>query len=396
MHLYPFYHRHAPKHPVLDMQESKYTITVDEMKRLYDVDLNFDGVPFVLGHDEEIKQAIIDYFMFREIGFESIGIFQHHFNAKLRRIMPVFNKLYELDEAMGDYAKWFENADYTVTQDTVDTGDETFTRSEDGSEEETGKDTGTTGTVTHSEGVQDTEKDRLIEATDTTTSVTDASANTKKTMSGSDTATIDGSSSESGNTGKTDSNTRVIDTGTTENERLFKVMSNLPQDMVRRNDIEANLWASAAAKEDNTTTGTVDSTITDNGSSNITHGKKVDTDQSKTMSYGNVTDNEAESHSETHDLTRIHNETKDTGKVTSSADATQNLNSVLDLVRNTSMTHGLNDERNTQVIGNLQRRVKGNIGRKYIIELVPLFREAILNIPQMIINEMEPLFMGVW
>lgn len=42
-----------------------------------------------------LNQKIIDHFYFREIGFETVGLFNNRLKARMNEIMPYFNKLYE-------------------------------------------------------------------------------------------------------------------------------------------------------------------------------------------------------------------------------------------------------------------------------------------------------------
>ena len=91
---------------------SKYTMTIKDIVKDYsadieqtDIDSKLDvarGLIFDFNYpviDEETKRrieiAILKHYYFREIAFESIGIFKIKLNDRLNLIMPRYNSLYE-------------------------------------------------------------------------------------------------------------------------------------------------------------------------------------------------------------------------------------------------------------------------------------------------------------
>lgn len=46
-------------------------------------------------HRGELEKKIIEHYYFRQIGFETVGRFIFYLNARLREIMPRYNKLYK-------------------------------------------------------------------------------------------------------------------------------------------------------------------------------------------------------------------------------------------------------------------------------------------------------------
>ncbi len=381
---------------MLDTDKSKYTITVQEMEEEYGVKLNFDNIVFYKGREDEIKQAIRDYFYFREIGYDTIGRFNFRFNERLRRLMPVFNKLYALDDAMGEYANWFENANYKVTQDNTETFGENYTRAEDATEAQTGKDVGASKETSTSQTDMDKTEDSTAHGETGNDSTSNTTGTNKVTNSGTDTSTISGLVEEGGTTSNTGTSTRDSTTDSTTTDQKFKVLSSLPQDMVKTSDIQDNIWASAAAKEYNTLRGNVTANETGSTTGSIEHGKTVDTDSTTTAQYGKIIDGENSSYNVGHSGGTSDANSKVDTTGTSKTDAEENLTTQLDLVRDTDFKRNLTDAKNNNTVGNLQKLVRGNIGHKYIVELVPMMRAAILNIPSMIIAELESLFFGLW
>ena len=46
------------------------------------------------------EQKILDHYMYREIGMETVGLWLHHFRSRIREIMPYYVQMYEFE------AKW--------------------------------------------------------------------------------------------------------------------------------------------------------------------------------------------------------------------------------------------------------------------------------------------------
>lgn len=58
--------------------------------------LSLDAYPiFQDAYREVLNQKIIDHFYFREIGFETVALFNNRLAARMNEVMPYFNKLYE-------------------------------------------------------------------------------------------------------------------------------------------------------------------------------------------------------------------------------------------------------------------------------------------------------------
>lgn len=75
---------------------------------------NFSFPIFESGYAVGLENKIIDHFYFREIGYETFGLWQNRLHMKLNEIMPYYNKLYKSEELEYDP---LGNLDYTVIHD---------------------------------------------------------------------------------------------------------------------------------------------------------------------------------------------------------------------------------------------------------------------------------------
>ena len=77
---------------------SKYTLELRKIHETYKV-FNFEYDFYV--NSEAIKtkfeEKFIDEYYFNEIGFETVGRFQHRLKTKLNKIMPYYKQLYETE-----------------------------------------------------------------------------------------------------------------------------------------------------------------------------------------------------------------------------------------------------------------------------------------------------------
>jgi hypothetical protein len=84
--------------------------------------IGFEYFPiFEEGYRPILQGKIFDRFQNREIGSESIEMFQLHLRRKLAEVMPYFNKLYETEKLDYDALSTMD----ITTQGTVDTEEET-------------------------------------------------------------------------------------------------------------------------------------------------------------------------------------------------------------------------------------------------------------------------------
>lgn len=96
---------------------STFTIKLKDVLEYTDQDIGLDTYPIF---DENYRQAlndkIIDHYWNREIGQETIGMFQLAMRRKMNEIMPYYNQLYESELIKFDPISTFKN-DSTSEQD---------------------------------------------------------------------------------------------------------------------------------------------------------------------------------------------------------------------------------------------------------------------------------------
>lgn len=74
---------------------SKYTTELRWIvENGYDLQLNEYPI-FDENYREELNQKIINHYYFREIGFETVGLFRFYLKQTMNEIMPYYNQLYE-------------------------------------------------------------------------------------------------------------------------------------------------------------------------------------------------------------------------------------------------------------------------------------------------------------
>ena len=70
-----------------------YTIIKNPNFKLFDFNYSF----YDEQHKEEFEEKFINYYMFNEIGFETVKRFKHYLKEKLNRIAPYYEQLYKTE-----------------------------------------------------------------------------------------------------------------------------------------------------------------------------------------------------------------------------------------------------------------------------------------------------------
>ena len=70
-----------------------YTLLKNPNFKLFDFNYSF----YDEQHKEEFEEKFINYYMFNEIGFESVKRFKHYLKEKLNRIAPYYEQLYKTE-----------------------------------------------------------------------------------------------------------------------------------------------------------------------------------------------------------------------------------------------------------------------------------------------------------
>lgn len=64
---------------------------------------NFKFPIYDESHRDELEEKIVNHYLFREIGLETVALWQYFMCTKLNEIMPYYNKLYETSSHEYDY-----------------------------------------------------------------------------------------------------------------------------------------------------------------------------------------------------------------------------------------------------------------------------------------------------
>jgi hypothetical protein len=97
----------------------KYTITLGEIIE-NNIDIfDFDYPIFREEYRKTFEQHFIDFFLFDEIGFETVARFKHRLKIKLNLIMPYWNKIFLADELEQRILDNYDVTEvYTITTET--------------------------------------------------------------------------------------------------------------------------------------------------------------------------------------------------------------------------------------------------------------------------------------
>lgn len=122
---------------LIDEKMSTYPLYVSTSKQEY-------GIPNIIPTREELNKKILDYYKYREIGFETVGRFLDELEISLNEIMPYYNQLFF--SADQDYNIIY-NVDYKRTIDRDLSGNTTSTST--GETTSNSSDSNTTSTTTN-------------------------------------------------------------------------------------------------------------------------------------------------------------------------------------------------------------------------------------------------------
>lgn len=333
-----------------------------------------------------LEAKILKHYYTREIGFETVGLWQLKLNTKMNEIMPYYNKLYnsELLEFNPLYTvNLKKNYDKNGTEQRIMSEDEKELKNE----HRIGEDT------------ENTTQNGL----ENTINSSDSAKNKGTTGSVDLTEIFDNSENENGikntaqNEAETSETTRNEDgTALTENHEVtskndWNKFSDTPQGGLTNVANGTYLTTATNTTSDDTKNGSQDSlaqTVTnDKGTKDaaktgeeINNNIKLNTGSKEQKTENSETGNENESKNEI-------------GSVSSNADTASkaNMDEQTDTEKNRTRNR-TNDKNNFE---NYLESVLGWNG-KSPSKLLQEFRETFLNIDMMIIEELSDLFFGLW
>lgn len=291
----------------------------------------------------ELCQKILAHYYTREIGFETVGLWKLNLNRKMNEIMPYYNEIYKTLDL--EYSP-LQDVDYFEHHENKDTFQETTLGT-------TSRESTNTGTT------KDTRTNDLSEITSHSSEST-GSTTVSSTDKNTDSTTV---SSTVSTTGKTTDSAN----GSTTNKTI---KSDTPQNDLT--DFEAEQYLTSAEK----TTGS--STQTGNGTS---EGESV---TSGTTSVTGSTEG---------------NETGTSSGTTTESGTRANTGTVTDEGTRSetgSETGSNSGKRDNNGTGTGDVHVWGKRGGQSYAAAIKEYREQILNVDMMVIEELSDLFMRLW
>ena len=178
---------------LIDEKMSTYPLYVSTSKQEY-------GIPNIIPTREELNKKILDYYKYREIGFETVGRFLDELEISLNEIMPYYNQLFF--SADQDYNIIY-NVDYKRTIDRDLSGNTTSTST--GETTSNSSDSNTTNSDIYGKNVEsDTPQSQLsitnkqINQVDYANKVTWDNTSNTATSNGTATTTADSTASGTG------------------------------------------------------------------------------------------------------------------------------------------------------------------------------------------------------
>lgn len=308
----------------------------------------------------QLNQKIVQHFYFREIGFEVPGLFANRLSEKMDLIMPYYNKLYSALAA---------NYDPLLNQDWTDTTTRALKRDKDTGRTSSGttQDRQTSHqTASSHESASDGSQGSGIEDRKEQSSGTGEASGSSTSKS---IASTEGTQTDSGSDTTSSTNTR---TGK-------QVRSDTPQGLLQASSVNDNTWASDAQLQSGSDTGksTLIHEITSDQDSTTTtdvDGSTKQTTQNSTTGTSSTT--RSDQRTDTHS-----GDQSSTSAATTEANATSSVEE-----------QGKEQE---QVGEQLQRTVQGRQGTTWSA-LFTEYREALVSVDMLIMEELEELFMQIW
>lgn len=304
---------------------------------------NFSYPIFDNTYKPTLETKILKHYYFREIGLETYGLWHMMLDTRMNEIMPYYNMLYQSQQLEYDP---FITTDLTTTT-AADTSQEgNLTREQSSKSDET------------------VENDKSGNTTDKTTS------SSEKTQSS---TREDDFRKENTGTENLESQFSNTSNGTDESQASTKegeAFSNTPQNGLESVENLEYLTTYTAKTRNDNTTGTNSSTENGTGSNTNTQNLK-------------------ETNTGTQNQTATSNETGSNDNINSFEEKNAT-------ARASAMSGTQTDATTSKEVHSSNVTVKGISGNKSYAQLLMEYRQAMINIDEMIIKELSDLFMGLW
>lgn len=369
-------------------EQGEYTDIDEVVEQAYPKIFDVDNIPvYVEAHKPLLLKKILLHYYQREIGFETVGLWKHYLNTKLKEIMPYYNQLYAS-----------ELLEYDPLQNVNNTHTHT------GLYEDTSK----VDNVKKYDNQTDTSNTSIAEGSkkyDNITNTDNAEISNRNLTNNQDTSnavTNQFNRDEDVLLKHNKKTTRGDDTVTHEGERAkdqWTLYSDTPQGGI--NGVQ-NAGGSSAS-----------GTLSDNAYlTNATHVTDLDGKYSDKTSYGTITEGYGDNSG--HDKTNtsgnesgVENGNRKIVEGENKADTSngKQVDDALTTTTDSKVANGQQVDDAKTVEDNLKKdngsdsyenREFGKIGVMTYQEMVMKYRETFLNIDMMIIEELKDLFMKVW
>lgn len=303
-----------------------------------------------------LERKILKHYYTREIAAETVGLWKLFLDRRLNEIMPYYNKLYE-----SELFKFNPLYDVDLTTEHTRTGNETGNNNEE----------------TESTRNGSTNKN----TTNNSTGQTSQTGNSQSTTAESGTIDDDGT--------KTNTQTLNTTTTTTDSGTEGKTGSDVKKNT--RWDIYSDTPQGALTNVENETYLTNARKITDDGTGSTTSETTTFGKTTTARETGTVSDSETTANTRTLDTTTTTDgETETTTQTTDTATGAEN--TISTETANGAKTTRHNISTTEDYIEHVSGKTSGGSYAKMLLE----YRDTLLNIDTMIINELSDLFFNLW
>lgn len=355
-------------------------IITNSMDKIFD----FDYPIFDENYKSVLQRKILKHYYTREIGMETVGLWKHFLDMKMNEIMPYYNKLY-LSETLEFNPLYDVDLTRTRKTDGEKAGQSTTTSEE----------RGTQGSQIDVEKGETIAKNSIENNQETTTNTTELSGTDRETKSksigGTDTKTSTLSGTDRLSRAITDSGSDTETGSDIKKNTRWDIYSDTPQGSLQ--NVENETYLTNARKIIDDGTGSTTSKTTN-------FGKQVN--QSDTTTYGKV-DTDVAQYGQTigeNNSVIYGKTTEETGSLEGekSGEETTQISGTEGTHTNASHTKNGNETTNDNVVTteDFIEHVYGKTPGVSFARLLVEYRDALLNIDKMIINELADLFLNLW
>lgn len=350
------------------------------MDKIFD----FDYPIFDANYKSILQRKILKHYYTREIGAETVGLWKHFLDRKMNEIMPYYNKLY-LSETL-DFNPLYD-VDLTTTRKTdgEKAGQTTTANYEEGTE-------GSSTTTENTENGTKAFTENTEENTDNTSTLSGTDRETKSlSVGGTDTTTVTLSGSDSTQKTTEDSGSESESSTDVKKNTRWDIYSDTPQGSLQNLENETYLTNARKITDDGTGSNASHSTI---------FGKEVD--ETATTTYGKTeTDRTQYGKTVGENNSMIYGKTTtDEGTTTAEKNGEETAQNTSEGFTKFNGSHTLNNNgtKNDNIVTteDFIEHVYGKTPGSSFSKMLGEYRETLLNIDMMIIDELAELFFNLW